>query len=201
MAAPASLVAGAWGVLRCIGSAVVVGVLGGAGAAGALTFTELLGGGSVFVEAPAGSEYRMMLLSPDPKDHSGRASVSATADASYRVSFEWLYSGEPGDFGDSGIGSFGYRHGGDGCRADRSCRDVRPGGQRQFPRPQGLELRMVPRLSADRRRAFRSRPGVGAHRAGPGAGVADSDRDCGGRVSGPLQALASGDRVPSTATP
>ncbi len=92
--------------------AVVVGVLGGAGAAGALTFTELPGGGSVFVEAPASSEYRLMLLSPDPKDHSGRASVSATADASYRVSFEWLYSGEPGDFGDSGIGSFGYRHGG-----------------------------------------------------------------------------------------
>ena len=84
-------------------------LLGGAPAAEALTFNEVPGGGSVFAEAAVGPDFRFMLLSPDPKDQAGRTSVSATADADFRVSFGWLYSGEPGDFGDRGVGSFGYR--------------------------------------------------------------------------------------------
>ena len=108
--APASLVSGEWGDFAVVRVLVLfLALLGGAGAARALTFTEAPGGGSVFTEAPVGSDYRFMLLSPDPKDQAGRASVSATADAAYRVTFSWLYSGAPGDFGAHGVGSFGYR--------------------------------------------------------------------------------------------
>ncbi len=76
--------------------------------ASALTFTETPGDGSVlFLEPGAANEdYARLLVSADPVVTPGRTSVSAIADAAYKVTFRYFYDGNPG------LSSFGYHVGG-----------------------------------------------------------------------------------------